>query len=154
MSPRVARYLLGVAVAALTALAIGTIVGGSASSTGIAGLSDAGAAIARWGLPLAKLLADLAAAATAGALVAAILLPSDKGMLSPTALPYIRAASWAALSWAIATAVVLLLTLSDVLAVPAGRLRRAPPRRAAPFKGFPTVLTLLLTPPPSTSGRR
>ncbi|WP_371786504.1 cytochrome c oxidase assembly protein [Streptosporangium subroseum] len=122
MSLRLACYLLGVVIAAITALAIGMIAGGSAFSNVIAGIPDAGA-ITRWGLPTAKLIADLAAVATAGALLAATaLLPSDKGMLSRDALPYARAASWTAAIWAIATALTLLLTLSDVLAVPPGQL--------------------------------
>ncbi|WP_329081238.1 MULTISPECIES: hypothetical protein [unclassified Streptosporangium] len=121
MSSRMARYLLSVAGAALAALAIGMMVGSAASSTVIAGLADT-AAITRWGLPLAKLLADLAATATAGAVVVALLLPSDRGMVSPQGLSYVRAASWAALSWAIATAITLLLTVSDVLAVAPGQL--------------------------------
>ncbi|MGV9770391.1 hypothetical protein [Streptosporangium sp. NPDC003464] len=122
MSLRWARYLLGPLVAAIAALVIGMIVGGTASSEAVAGLPEAGA-VTRWGLPAAKLLADLAVVATAGALLTATaLLPSDRGMLSTEALRYVHAASWSALIWAAATAVTLLLTLSDILAVPPGRL--------------------------------
>ncbi|MDP9867844.1 MULTISPECIES: hypothetical protein [Streptosporangium] len=59
MSLRWARYLLGPLVAAIAALVIGMIVGGTASSEAVAGLPEAGA-VTRWGLPVAKLLADLA----------------------------------------------------------------------------------------------
>lgn len=52
-------------------------------------------------------------------LMATVLLPSTKGLLSPEARGYARMASWAALSWAGTTALTMLFTLSDLLAVPA-----------------------------------
>ncbi|GAA3686129.1 cytochrome c oxidase assembly protein [Nonomuraea antimicrobica] len=122
MPSRTIRLLLAAGGAALATLAAGLIAGGAAVTTVIVGLPDAGA-ITRWGLPVAKLGADLAATATIGLLlVATILLPSGKGLLSSEARRYVDGASWAASAWAVATAFTFVFTLSDVLAVPVSQL--------------------------------
>ncbi|MGW5161038.1 cytochrome c oxidase assembly protein [Nonomuraea wenchangensis] len=97
---RAARLgLAGVAVA-VAALVLGMIAGGTAFPRIIPGLPDAGAVV-RWGLPVSKMLMDVAGLLTVGLLLmATALLPSDKGMLGASALEYVKAASWAALTWA------------------------------------------------------
>ncbi|MFC4119264.1 cytochrome c oxidase assembly protein [Nonomuraea zeae] len=97
---RAARLALAGAAAAVLALVIGMIAGGRAFPRIIPGLPDSGA-IVRWGLPLSKLLMDVAGVATVGLLLmAAVLLPNDKGVLGKTATHYVKASSWAALTWA------------------------------------------------------
>ncbi|MBF8190869.1 bifunctional copper resistance protein CopD/cytochrome c oxidase assembly protein [Nonomuraea sp. K274] len=97
---RAARVALAGAAAAVVALVIGMVAGGRAFPRIIPGLPDSGAVV-RWGLPLSKLLMDGAGLVTVGVLLmAALLLPNDKGVLGGTALHYVKAASWAALTWA------------------------------------------------------
>ncbi|MFI7613346.1 cytochrome c oxidase assembly protein [Nonomuraea terrae] len=97
---RAARLSLAAAAAAVVALALAMIAGGSAFPRIIPGLPDAGVVV-RWGLPLSKLLMDTAGLVTVGLLLmAAMLLPNDKGVLGAGALSYVKAASWAALTWA------------------------------------------------------
>ncbi|MCF6476670.1 copper resistance protein CopD [Nonomuraea sp. MG754425] len=97
---RAARLALVTAAAATAALVIGMIAGGRAFPRIIPGLPDSGAFV-RWGLPLSKLLMDASGVLTVGLLLmAAALLPNDKGVLGKSATGYVKAASWAALVWA------------------------------------------------------
>ncbi|MEO3871375.1 cytochrome c oxidase assembly protein [Nonomuraea sp. B12E4] len=97
---RAARLALAGAAAAVVALVIGLIAGGRAFPRLIPGLPDAGVVV-RWGLPATKLLMDVAGVATVGLLLmAAVLLPNEKGVLGRSAVEYVKAASWAALVWA------------------------------------------------------
>ncbi|MGN9844996.1 cytochrome c oxidase assembly protein [Nonomuraea sp. H19] len=97
---KAARLVLAGTAAAVAALVIGMIVSGTAFPRIIPGLPDSGAVV-RWGLPLSKLLMDAAGVLTVGLLLmATALLPNDKGMLGRSALHYVKAASWAALTWA------------------------------------------------------
>ncbi|MFI6786535.1 cytochrome c oxidase assembly protein [Nonomuraea sp. NPDC050383] len=110
---RAARLALASAAAAVAALVIAMIVGGAAFPRIIAGLPDAGV-LTRWGLPLAKLAMDAAGVLTVGLLLAATaLLPNDKGMLGTTATGYVRASSWAALTWAGSAFLTLVFEVSD-----------------------------------------
>jgi cytochrome c oxidase assembly factor CtaG/putative copper export protein len=112
MSRAVRLALAGVA-AAVAALVIGMIVGGRAFPRIIPGLPDAGVVV-RWGLPLSKLLMDVAGLLTVGLLLmAAALLPNDKGMLGKPALRYVQAASWAALTWAGAAFLAIVFGVAD-----------------------------------------
>ncbi|MEU6710583.1 cytochrome c oxidase assembly protein [Nonomuraea sp. NPDC046802] len=97
---RAARLALAGAAVAIVALVLGMIAGGRAFPRIIPGLPDSGAVV-RWGLPLSKLAMDVAGVVTVGLLLmAAALLPNDKGVLGRTAVQYVKAASWAALTWA------------------------------------------------------
>jgi putative copper resistance protein D len=110
------------AAAALIALVIAALAGGAVIEKVIPGLGDAGT-LTRWGLPIAQLALNVGAALTVGALLmAAALIPSDKGRLDPVAIRYIRAASWLAAGWATAAAVTLILTVSDILGEPVGQV--------------------------------
>jgi putative copper resistance protein D len=102
------------------------------------GLGDPGP-ITAWALPLTALLARLAAVATVGLLIAAAFftpgLVTDRPAspdrtdrrdrigghtLGPAGYRWLRAASWAALTWLFATAGQMVFTVSDLLGVPPG----------------------------------
>ncbi|MGJ6961586.1 cytochrome c oxidase assembly protein [Streptosporangium sp. G11] len=115
---RVVKLALAGAAAAVVALVIAMIAGGAASPRIIPGLPDQGS-FTRWGLPLAKLAMDAAGVLTVGTLlVAAFLLPNDKGLLGKSALGYVKAASWIALVWAGAAAATMVFSLSEALGLP------------------------------------
>ncbi|MEV4259248.1 bifunctional copper resistance protein CopD/cytochrome c oxidase assembly protein, partial [Spirillospora sp. NPDC049652] len=123
---RVARAALAAVAAAVAALVAALVLGGAVTEKIIPGLGDAGA-LTRWGLPFSRLVMDLAAALTVGALLAAAaLLPvtgaggSGRPSLGAAALGYLRGASWLAALWAAAAAADLVFTVSDVLGQPAG----------------------------------
>ncbi|TMR12701.1 copper resistance protein CopD [Nonomuraea turkmeniaca] len=110
---RAARLALAGAAAAVVALVIGMIAGGRAFPRIIPGLPDAGAVV-RWGLPVSKLLMDVTGLLTVGLLLmAAVLLPNDKGVLGRPALHYVKAASWAALAWAGAAFLAIVFGVAD-----------------------------------------
>ncbi|UBU16518.1 cytochrome c oxidase assembly protein [Nonomuraea gerenzanensis] len=110
---RAARLALVTAAAAIAALVIGMIAGGRAFPRIIPGLPDAGAVV-RWGLPLSKLLMDASGVITVGLLLmAAALLPNDKGVLGKSALEYVKASSWAALVWAGAAFLSIVFGVAD-----------------------------------------
>nr|WP_232524494.1 cytochrome c oxidase assembly protein [Nocardiopsis gilva] len=108
--------------ACLIALLLALAAGGAVTAQVIPGLPDPGA-LTRWGLPLSKITMDLAAALTVGLLLLAVFLfPSAKGMLGEQAQGYVRAASWAALTWAAAAGATLVFQLSDLLGLPPGEV--------------------------------
>ncbi|GAA2211060.1 cytochrome c oxidase assembly protein [Nonomuraea monospora] len=110
---RAARLAIVAAVASIAALAIGMIAGGRAFPRIIPGLPDAGAVV-RWGLPLSKLLMDASGVITVGLLLmAAALLPNDKGVLGKSAVEYVKASSWAALVWAGAAFLSIVFGVAD-----------------------------------------
>ncbi|MGI5270570.1 cytochrome c oxidase assembly protein [Nonomuraea sp. CA-218870] len=115
---RAARLALAAVGAAVAALVIAMIVGGAAFPRIILGVPSSGV-VTRWGLPISKLAMDVAGVATVGLLLAAaLLLPSDKGVLGRTAQGYVRAASWAGLAWAAAAFLTMVFSVSDVWARP------------------------------------
>ncbi|MEU1514948.1 cytochrome c oxidase assembly protein [Streptomyces sp. NPDC005811] len=114
------------AAAVGTALAVGTAAlwAGDGTRTGVPGIEDAGA-LTSWGLPMARILTDAAAVATVGALLlVAVLLPGGRA-LSPVQLRYLNWAALAAGTWALASAVALVFTLSDLFAQPVGDVMSA-----------------------------
>ncbi|MET9712496.1 cytochrome c oxidase assembly protein [Nocardiopsis alba] len=114
--------LFAMIAALVCALALGAtlVLGGSVFAQVIPGLPDAGEAV-RWGMPIAKTIMDVSAVLTIGLLLMAILLlPSFKGRLSDQAIGYVRAATWAALAWALATIATLYFQASEFLAAPMG----------------------------------
>ena len=115
--PSTRRWGSAAVAALLVVLVVGLMLGGGGSATPVAGLPDPGA-LTRWGLPVAKAILDGAAAVTIGLILLAALLPAPGGELGRDALRALRAASNAAAVWAVAAAVVYLLTLSDLIGVP------------------------------------
>ncbi|WP_304453963.1 cytochrome c oxidase assembly protein [Nocardiopsis sp. YSL2] len=108
------------AVLCLGALVLTLILGGAAFPVLIPGLPDAGQAV-RWGLPLSKVVMDASAVLAVGLLLlAAVLLPSERGRLSEQATEYVRGATWAALAWAVAAVFTMYFQASEFLARPFG----------------------------------
>ncbi|KOX24318.1 copper resistance protein CopD [Nocardiopsis sp. NRRL B-16309] len=104
----------------LGALVLTLILGGAAFPVLIPGLPDAGQAV-RWGLPLSKVVMDASAVLAVGLLLlAAVLLPSERGRLSEQATEYVRGATWAALAWAVAAVFTMYFQASEFLARPFG----------------------------------
>ncbi|GAA1119025.1 cytochrome c oxidase assembly protein [Nocardiopsis composta] len=102
------------AVCAIT-LIIALVAGGAVTAQVIPGLPDAGS-LTRWGLPVSRVLGNLAGALTVGLLLlAAVLLPSAKGAIGAQATGYVRAASWTALVWAAASGARLVFELSNIM---------------------------------------
>ncbi|MFC6881270.1 MULTISPECIES: cytochrome c oxidase assembly protein [Actinomadura] len=125
-SLRVLRAAAVAAAASVAVLVAGLVLGGSVAEKVIPGLGDAGA-VTRWGLPVSRLVMDLGAALTVGALLAAAALLPLEGRrgdvrLSGDATGYLRAASWLAAAWAAAAAANLVFTVADVLGEPVGEI--------------------------------
>ncbi|GAA4582651.1 cytochrome c oxidase assembly protein [Planotetraspora phitsanulokensis] len=119
---RTLRLTVAALCAAAGALVIGMVVGGAATPRLIPGLPDQGT-LTRWMLPFSKLGMDVAGVLTVGLLaIGAVLLPSDKGLLGKSAQGYVKAASWAAVVWAVAAASALVFSLSETLGAPVGEI--------------------------------
>ncbi len=115
-----ARWAVGTGLVAVAVLLVVLLVGGGAPEPAPAGLPDAGP-VTGWGLPLARLVAQVAGLATVGLLlVAALLLPQGTGRLDGDAEHTARLAARAALVWLLAVVVETALTSSDLLGVPPG----------------------------------
>ncbi|MQA94793.1 MAG: copper resistance protein CopD [Streptosporangiales bacterium] len=111
----VARLAVGAVVVTVVTLIAALVLTGAVAPRVLPGLPDAGP-LTRWGLPVSRLLTDVTAVLTLGALLAAAaFLPSRDGELSDTARWYLRGASWSALAWAVAAAGNLVFQLSDIL---------------------------------------
>lgn len=109
---------MGVFVVTVVTLIAALVLTGAAAPQVLPGLPDAGP-LTRWGLPVSRLLTDVTAVLTLGALlVAAVFSPSREGALSGTARWYLRGASWLALAWAVAAGGNLVFQLSDILGLP------------------------------------
>jgi len=98
---------------ALVVLAVGLQYGGGRPDAGLTGIPDPGPVVG-WGLPVVRLLWDLAGAATVGGAVLATLLPLHRGALAADAQRALRFGAVAALCWAVLSAALAVLTLADV----------------------------------------
>jgi putative copper resistance protein D len=117
---RPVRVLVGAGGIALVALVVALWTGDGRPAPALPGLPDAGP-LTSWGLPAVRTLADLAAILTVGLLLAgAVLVPARDGVLVGARLRWTRIARWSALAWALLSLAELVLSLSDVLASPAG----------------------------------
>jgi len=113
------RWLVAAPAAALVALVVCLLAADGSPQPVAAGLPDSGL-LTGWGLPVTRLVFDLSAVWVIGALVTALLLPAAG--FADDAVPPLRAAGWGAVVWAVSAAVLLVLTLSDVLGVPPGQV--------------------------------
>ena len=105
------------AVAAGTLL-VALLVWGGAPQAAVPGLPDPGP-VTGWGLPLLKLVADLAGVAAVGlALAAGLLLPAPTRSLRGERARDASAVTWAALVLALAAAAQVPLGVSNALALP------------------------------------
>lgn len=115
---RAARLVIAAACVAAGALVVAMVAGGAATPRIIPGLPDQGM-FTRWMLPVSKLVMDVSGVVTAGLLLAAAtFLPSDKGVLGPAALGYVRASAWSALVWSGGAAATMVFSASDTLGMP------------------------------------
>ncbi|PWK65100.1 putative copper resistance protein D [Streptomyces sp. CG 926] len=113
---RLPLLFLAPVVLALCVTLLGLWAAGSTAQQ-VPGIEDAGP-LTSWGLPLARVTADISAVATVGALLlAGVLLPGGRG-LGPSRMPYLTAAAVAAGLWAVSSVALLVLTLSDLFARP------------------------------------
>lgn len=93
-------------------------LGGAARQPVPFGLPDAGP-LTKWGLPAARLLTDVAAMLSLGALLAASwLLPAERGWLTPAGVRCARMGGVAAAVWAIAAIATMLFSLSEAIGLP------------------------------------
>jgi putative copper resistance protein D len=106
------------AVLAACVLVIAMIVGDAAPAPAPPGIPKPGP-VTEWGLPLGRLLADLASMATVGLLlVPTMLLPARNPELRGASIDLVAATRWSAVVWAAAVVAQTLLTVSDLLAKP------------------------------------
>jgi cytochrome c oxidase assembly factor CtaG/putative copper export protein len=112
-TPRWAVAGAGVAFAVLLLALAMTGAGRPAEAIGLAPPDGS----TQWGLPIAKLIFDLSAAATVGFLLLTVLLPAQDRDLTTDGLRAARIASVAAAVWALAAAAVHVLTLTELLGV-------------------------------------
>jgi cytochrome c oxidase assembly factor CtaG/putative copper export protein len=110
-------------VVAACVLVIAMVVGGGAPTAAPPGIPDPGA-LTEWGLPLSRLIADLAAIATVGLLlVPALLLPARSADLRGASVDLVAATRWTALGWSAAVLTQTMFTVSDFVAAPVSDLR-------------------------------
>jgi cytochrome c oxidase assembly factor CtaG/putative copper export protein len=109
------RWLFAAPAVAMLSMLVALMAAGGAPEPVVTGLSDPGPVTA-WGLPVVRLLFDAAAIAVIGSLVSAVLLPARD--FTDSAAPALRATAWSAGVWAVLAALLLLLTVSDVLGNP------------------------------------
>ncbi len=109
------------ALAAAGALVTALVVGGAIDTTPLPGLPDAGP-VTPWGLPAVRTAMNLAAAVTVGLLVAAaFFVPGaatprrGRWLVSPAGYRWLRAATWSAGVWVLATLATAVFTVSDLL---------------------------------------
>jgi cytochrome c oxidase assembly factor CtaG/putative copper export protein len=124
-APGTARWALPAVLAGVVVLTVALVMGGGGGEPTLPGITDTGP-VTRWGLPLAKVTMQGAAAVTVGFLLLAAMLPARNGDLGGEALRALRVASWSAAVWTLAAAAVHLLTLSDLVGLPLGRALTGP----------------------------
>jgi putative copper resistance protein D len=118
---------LGVLPAAAGAMAVlalisGLVVGGAVDDTVLPGIPSAGA-VTEWALPALTMLARLLSVLTVGgAVTAAFLLPGDGPSVSAHGWLLLRRTTWLAVAWMVSSAVLIVLSVSDLLGVPSSRL--------------------------------
>lgn len=110
----------------IATLALGLVVGGGQPQSITPALDSAGPLTA-WGLPIARLVFDIAAIGTVGTiLLAVVLLPAPPGALTETAMGCLRAAAWWAALWSAAAVVTSMFLLSDILGKPVNQALPGP----------------------------
>jgi putative copper export protein len=136
------RHLLiasAVVVAAIGAMVVALLAAGGAPTAVPAGLSGAGTAVS-WTLPVLRLLADVAAIACAGGVLAVVLLlPATGSKLTGQGFRACQDAAIAAGAWAVASIGGLLATAAVILGIPLSQL----PARANDAAALPQVRALV-----------
>jgi putative copper export protein len=123
MTLRTGRLLsLAVVAAGILVMVVALLAAGGAPKALPAGLSGAGTAVS-WTVPVLRLLADVSAIATGGAVLAAMwLLPATAGKLGVQGLRACQDAAVAAGIWAVASIGGLMVTAAVILGVPLSEL--------------------------------
>jgi len=112
----------GMVAVGIVVLVVALFAAGGAPTPAPVGLPDAGMPVS-WALPVLRFLADIAAVATGGALVAVVLfLPAEGGKLGKRALRACQDAALAAGVWAVAGIGGLLTSAAVVIGVPLSHL--------------------------------
>ena len=111
-----AAVLLAIAAAltgATAVLVVALVLGRAGAAPGTAG------ALTVWGLPIARLVMDVAALGTIGLLLlGGFLLPAERERLAQPARAVVRTSVWWALAWAGSAVVTGALTMSDIAGRP------------------------------------
>jgi putative copper resistance protein D len=107
--------------AGTAALVFGLWLGGIWPQSQVADLLTVDALTA-WGLPISRMCVDLSAVGTIGMLTAGILLPRGGGALGDAARRCLRSATWLAVVWGVSMAALLMLTWSDITALPVSQM--------------------------------
>ncbi|GAA2700491.1 copper resistance protein D [Actinoplanes palleronii] len=98
--------------------------GGGVDGAVLPGIPSPGV-VTEWTLPVLTLVANLLGVLTVGFTVtAAFLLPGDGASVAARGWVLLRRTTWLALLWAVTSGALIVYTVSDVLAVPAGQLSR------------------------------
>ncbi|MEO3937504.1 cytochrome c oxidase assembly protein [Dermatophilaceae bacterium Soc4.6] len=116
--------VLGLGIVAVLACLVAIVIGGAATAA-VAGLQDPGAVV-RWGLPVVRVVHDVAASLTIGLLVVgALLLPGTTGgrggkdaVAPPTMLRAGKLAMWSGCVWVAAGLVGVVLGFADAAGTP------------------------------------
>lgn len=118
-APPIWRWVAGAVLAVLGVLLAALVVGDGGTAGPVPGLSDPGGLV-RWGLPVAKVVFDVAGVLTVGFAVLAVMLPAPGEELGRDSLVALRSVAIAAIVWAGAAVAVHVLTLADLLGVSLG----------------------------------
>jgi cytochrome c oxidase assembly factor CtaG/putative copper export protein len=107
---------------ALSVLVAALVFGGAVDGTVLPGIPSPGL-FTEWALPLVSFAANALGVLVVGnTITAAFLLPGDGPSVSAHGWQLLRRGSWLAAGWAFAALAMVVLTVSDVLAVPIGDL--------------------------------
>src|SRR5215213_7234761 len=133
----------GAVVAALVAAGLTVLVNGPLVV--VPGLSDPGLVVTA-GLPAVRALAEVAMVLAIGALLlAAFLVPPQRtGYLDVAGYRGVRAASAASLAWAVASALMVPLSVADALGRPLGDVQAVPRLSTATSWTLTTLVALLV----------
>lgn len=112
----------GMVAAGIAVMVVALLAAGGAPQPLPDGLLGAGMPLS-WSVPVLRFIADVAAVATGGALVAVVLLlPATDGQLGPKALRACQDAAIAAAVWAVASVGGLITSAAVILGIPLSHL--------------------------------
>lgn len=114
-------FAILIADACIAALLFGLWLGDGWPANQLIALATAGP-FTTWALPVVRLVVQICAVGTVGMLLISILLPRTEGELDETAIRCLRGVGRLALVWGVATAALLVLSWSDVTALPVTKL--------------------------------
>lgn len=116
---RIGPWVVGLIGIGIASVSVAMVIAGGAYEPPTAGLPDPGP-IVGWGLPISRILTDIAAAFTAAWLIgAAFMNPAGRdGVVSRLGRADVMRAAVSAVIWAVLALVQMLLTLANVLGIP------------------------------------